>query len=60
LKFVPDYIRAIAVTAVSLNIGFTMFAKLVGEGYENPHADSDLPLDVNYAKIVEWLVSLTR
>lgn len=34
-----------------------MFAKLVGEGYENPHADSDLPLDVNYAKIAEWLVS---
>jgi len=34
-----------------------MFASLVGEGYERPNADSDLPLDVNYAKVSEWLVS---
>ena len=33
-----------------------MFAKLVGEGYERPDADSELPLDVNYAKVGEWLV----
>ena len=34
-----------------------MFAKLVGEGFERPNAEGDLPLDVNYAKVGEWLVS---
>ena len=33
-----------------------MFAKLVGEGYERPNADNEVPLDVNYAKVTEWLV----
>lgn len=32
-------------------------AKLVGSGYERPTADSELPLDINYAKLGEWLVS---
>ena len=32
-----------------------MFAKLVGEGYENPNAEE--VLDVNYSKVGEWLVS---
>ncbi|KAI7844631.1 hypothetical protein COHA_001721 [Chlorella ohadii] len=31
-------------------------AKLVGGGYERPDADKELPLDVNYAKLPEWLV----
>ncbi|KAL4459017.1 hypothetical protein ABPG75_013882 [Micractinium tetrahymenae] len=31
-------------------------AKLVGAGYERPNADSELPLDINYAKLGEWLV----
>ncbi len=35
-----------------------MFAKLVGEGYDRPNADNELPLDVNYAKVSEWLVSI--
>lgn len=33
-----------------------MFAKLVGEGYDNPNAGE--VLDVNYSKVGEWLVSL--
>ncbi|KAL4541420.1 hypothetical protein Ndes2437B_g05784 [Nannochloris sp. 'desiccata'] len=33
-----------------------MFAKLVGEGYERPNAENELPLDVNYAKVSDWLV----
>lgn len=32
-------------------------AKLVGSGYERPNAESELPLDINYAKLGEWLVS---
>lgn len=35
-----------------------MFAKLVGEGYDRPNAENELPLDVNYAKVAEWLVSV--
>ncbi len=31
-------------------------AKLVSEGFEKPSAESELPLDINYAKLVEWLV----
>jgi hypothetical protein len=31
-------------------------AKLVGEGYERPDADNKLPIDINYAKLNEWLV----
>ena len=31
-------------------------AKLVGGGFERPDADKQLPLDVNYAKLPEWLV----
>jgi hypothetical protein len=32
-------------------------AKLIGEGYAKPNADSELPIDINYAKVNEWLVS---
>ena len=31
-------------------------AKLIGEGYAKPNADSELPIDINYAKVNEWLV----
>ena len=31
-------------------------AKLVGEGFARPNADSELPIDINYAKLAEWLV----
>ena len=31
-------------------------ARLVGEGMERPNADRELPLDINYAKLSEWLV----
>lgn len=31
-------------------------AKLVGGGFERPDADKQLPLDINYAKLPEWLV----
>lgn len=34
----------------------SLTAKLVGSGYERPQADRELPLDVNYAKLNEWLV----
>lgn len=27
------------------------------EGFGRPGGESDLPIDVNYAKLVEWLVS---
>jgi hypothetical protein len=33
-----------------------MFAKLVGEGFDKPEGDSDLPIDIPYSKIVEWVV----
>lgn len=32
-------------------------AKLIGEGFSRPNADSELPIDINYAKVNEWLVS---
>lgn len=35
-------------------------AKLVGEGYEKPSGDSEMPLDVNYAKIVDWMVRVMQ
>lgn len=35
-----------------------MFAKLVGEGYDKPTGDSELPIDINYSKIVEWVVRI--
>lgn len=31
-------------------------AKKIGEGMERPNADKELPLDINYQKIVDWLV----
>ena len=31
-------------------------AKLVGGGYERPDAEKELPIDINYAKVAEWLV----
>lgn len=33
-----------------------LVAKLEGGGYERPDADKQLPLDINYAKLGEWLV----
>lgn len=33
-------------------------ARLVGEGYERPDADSAEGLDVNYARVNEWMVRL--
>jgi len=33
-----------------------MFAKLVGEGFEKPDGEQELPIDINYAKLVEWVV----
>eukprot|EP00890_Picochlorum_soloecismus_P002176 jgi/Picsp_1/295/NSC_00294-R1_cdk5rap3-like protein len=33
-----------------------MFAKLVGEGFEKPGGDQDLPIDINYGKVVEWVM----
>lgn len=34
-----------------------LIAKLEGGGYERPDADKGLPIDINYAKLNEWLVS---
>lgn len=31
-------------------------ARKVGEGYDRPNADSELPIDINYARLAEWLV----
>jgi CDK5 regulatory subunit-associated protein 3 len=28
-----------------------------GEGFGRPDGESSLPIDINYAKLVEWLVS---
>lgn len=28
-----------------------------GEGYDKPNADQELPIDINYQKLAEWLVS---
>lgn len=33
-------------------------ARLVGYGYDRPSGDDEMPLDVHYAKVTEWLVSL--
>lgn len=30
----------------------------VGEGFGRPGGESDLPIDINYAKLIEWLVCL--
>lgn len=31
--------------------------KKVEGGFDKPHAEQELPLDINYQKLVEWLVS---
>jgi hypothetical protein len=31
-------------------------AKKTGEGYDRPNADQELPIDINYQKLPEWLV----
>jgi len=31
-------------------------AKLVGQGMERPNADRELPLDLHYQKLVDWMV----
>lgn len=51
LKIVPK----IVIARLPIDL---MFASLVGEGYEKP--DQELPLDINYAKITDWLVRKTR
>ena len=33
-------------------------AKLVGQGVEKPNADRELPLDLHYQKLIDWMVSL--
>lgn len=30
--------------------------KKAGEGYDKPNADQELPIDINYQKLSEWLV----
>lgn len=32
-------------------------ARKTGEGYDKPNAEQELPIDVNYQKLAEWLVS---
>ncbi|WIA38655.1 hypothetical protein OEZ86_001962 [Tetradesmus obliquus] len=32
-------------------------ARKTGEGYDKPNADQELPIDINYQKLPEWLVS---
>lgn len=31
-------------------------ARLVGEGMDKPNADRELPLDIMYGKLIDWLV----
>ena len=31
-------------------------ARLVGSGYDKPSGESEVPIDINYAKVAEWLV----
>jgi hypothetical protein len=31
-------------------------AQKTGEGYDKPNADQELPIDINYQKLPEWLV----
>ena len=33
-------------------------ARKIGEGYDRPGGHSDLPIDINYARVAEWLVSI--
>jgi hypothetical protein len=32
-------------------------ARKVGEGYDRPNAEYEVPIDINYARLAEWLVS---
>ncbi len=32
----------------------------IGEGFGRPGGESDLPIDVNYAKLAEWLVNAPK
>lgn len=31
--------------------------RLVGEGFQKPNADKELPIDIVYNKLSEWLAS---
>jgi hypothetical protein len=31
-------------------------ARKTGEGFDRPNAEAELPLDINYQKLAEWLV----
>jgi hypothetical protein len=35
-------------------------ARKTGEGYAKPNADQELPIDINYQKLPEWLVRATQ
>lgn len=35
-------------------------ARKVGEGYERPDGDAAMPIDINYARLAEWLVRSMR
>lgn len=35
-----------------------LIARLVGGGVERPNGDTQMPLDINYGKVSEWLVGL--
>ena len=34
-------------------------ARMIGEGVGRPNAEQELPIDINYQKLVDWLVSYT-
>ena len=44
-------------SVLSTSASIMLTAKLVGEGFARPNAENELPLDINYAKLNEWLVS---
>ena len=43
------------ISADAQNMG-PAIARKVGEGFERPDADIDLPLDIVYNKLIDWLV----
>lgn len=41
---------------MSLRFGEPAVARKVGEGYDKPNADQELPIDINYKTLTDWLV----
>ena len=39
-----------------MSVAEAAIARKIGEGVDRPNGDNELPIDINYQKLAEWLV----